>query len=74
MLKNKENFSIFFIICTWEKKLFHNLVRDNSFSFFPQQNIRKHGKFYGTPKYLSVLVHQIVKLIIKLVVFLKKNE
>jgi len=32
------------------------------------------GKFYGTPKYLSVPVHQIVKLIIKLVVFFFKKK
>jgi len=31
------------------------------------------GKFYRTPKILSVLVHQITKLIVKCVIFLRKK-
>jgi len=31
------------------------------------------GKFYGTLKNLSILVHQIIKLMIKWVIFLRKR-
>jgi len=31
------------------------------------------GKFYGTLQNLSVLVHQILKIIVKCVIFLRKN-
>jgi len=31
------------------------------------------GKFYGTPNNLSVLVHKLHKIIIKWVIFVRKN-
>jgi len=41
---------------------------------FLDENGNKNGKFYGTPNNLSVLIHQIIKLIVKCIIFWREKS
>ena len=54
------------------KKLCAENTKSNKKYYFFKNN-KQYGKFYGTPNFLSVLVHQITKLIVKCVIFLREK-